>query len=108
VNNTQRRALAILIGEEGFAVTRGAVDAVLEDIRADIEAGSLPEMPESIDDLDDTESYVKDAVNAVYSRTGDRGLCDRYREGLLDAVDLALRERLAFSSDGDTWADRDE
>jgi len=105
MNNTQRRALAEWLDAAGFAVTAAAVDAIIEDIRADLADGQDRDAPESLDDVEDVDSYLRDSVNALYSRTGDRATADFYRVAVQDAVALALEGRLAFTEDERYWRD---
>jgi len=108
MNNAQRQALAALLGEDGFAVTRAEVEALVAEIREDVALGVLPEMPECVEDLSTPDAYLHEAVNAIYSRTADQAVCARYRDGILDALNLMLEGRLVFRDDGRYWEDVEE
>jgi hypothetical protein len=108
MNNSQRRAVATVLAEDGWVVTKAEVDAVIAQIREDLEAGILEAMPEDIADLDDDDAYLSEAADAIYSRTGDNVIARTYRDALADAVDLALQGRLAFGSDEAYWEDANE
>lgn len=108
MNNEQRKALADFLAEDGWVVTKAAVDEVVAQIRADVEEGVLREMPEDVAELPDVDAYIDDAVNAVYSRTGDDKITRAYRDALEDAVDLTLQQRLGFAADDEHWMDVEE
>ncbi len=101
MTNRERKAIAVALAEEGFVVTQAEVNHVLGELRQD--------SPETDEDADAyLESLIDDAVDSIYSRTGDRKVCGIYRAGLEDALELARGERLAFGPEEDYWFDTQE
>ncbi len=101
MTNKERKAIATALSEEGWVVTQMEVNHVLDELKA---AGTDAENDEDAN----LDSLVDDAVNSVYSRSGDHNTCNIYRAGLKDAIELARDGRLAFSPDEEYWFDTQE
>ena len=100
MNNSERKAIAAALAEEGFCITQTKVDDLLAEVQE--------EEQETEDDVAAAlASFIDEAVWSVYSRAGEDA-CRLYRTGLEDAVELAQEDRLGFGPDEEYWFDMEE